>query len=632
MFLGLRAGVLILLATFVAGPSAAQVARATAAAQDVLRAYFTAINDHDCEQVLRLRPGYATDKCEAIDHVTIERLAFKGAAGGWQVFRVQGRIDRRDRDPQGFAYDYPLQTRDGDWVIDHAGVSKAFDLDAHRILADVPAAVAVSPELRPAGSAPPPAPDARTEGPDLTEPKLQIAAGSDSTAEARDVIDRFYRAVREHRCDDALQLRPEYSVARCESVTKVVGPEIVSLNPYEGLELFHFTVKLIRGEEIEDFEGFAAVKQRFPDWVIISDLVLNDVPLDEYKAKVADHVEKTRARQAPVASYAPETELTWWHSSPPPARLGSEALLQACWPAAELVHRPGEEHSYTSGEGVFLGPPLRLAPKTGIAALPNRYRRSIRSVDTGGARYIALTFDVCEQNNDHAGYDGEIVDYLREQDVRATFFLGGKWMATHPDRAMQLIADPSFETGNHAWTHGNMRLLDRNDPREAENQILFTQAQYELMRERLLNLDGARGLPRTERDAIPEQLTTFRYPYGTCSPESLEMVNDLGLPAVQWSIVSGDPDRSQTARDIAQRILRQAHPGAIVVMHANGRGWNTADALPILVPALREMGYEFVTVSELLGLGVPVTAEDCYENRPGDNARYDRIFGRGTGD
>ncbi|MCM2264721.1 MAG: hypothetical protein NDI73_05950 [Desulfuromonadales bacterium] len=58
-----------------------------------------------------------------------------------------------------------------------------------------------------------------------------------------------------------------------------------------------------------------------------------------------------------------------------------------------------------------------------------------------------------------------------------------------------------------------------------------------------------------------------------------------------------------------------------MITHANGRGGHTAEALPLFIPKLRAMGYRFVTVSELLAMGEPVTADECYELKPGDNRR-----------
>ena len=101
--------------------------------------------------------------------------------------------------------------------------------------------------------------------------------------------------------------------------------------------------------------------------------------------------------------------------------------------------------------------------------------------------------------------------------------------------------------------------------------------------------------------------------------------------------MTGDPDKGRSAQAIAQSIRAGVRAkgkegrGAIVVAHANGRGWHTAEALPLFIPQLQAEGYRFVTVSELLAAGRPVSAKECYEVRPGDNVRYDRLFGRGTG-
>ena len=89
-----------------------------------------------------------------------------------------------------------------------------------------------------------------------------------------------------------------------------------------------------------------------------------------------------------------------------------------------------------------------------------------------------------------------------------------------------------------------------------------------------------------------------------------------GCIAIQWDVVTGDPDPHQSAKAIVNTILTQVHPGAIIVAHANGRGWHTADALALAIPKLKEEGYSFVTVSELLAAGKPVIAAKCYLTGP----------------
>jgi peptidoglycan-N-acetylglucosamine deacetylase len=88
-------------------------------------------------------------------------------------------------------------------------------------------------------------------------------------------------------------------------------------------------------------------------------------------------------------------------------------------------------------------------------------------------------------------------------------------------------------------------------------------------------------------------------------------------------VATGDPSPLRSARAIANAMIRDARPGSIIISHANGRGYQTAAALPIAIPALRAKGFEFVTISELLAAGKAVFAETCYDSHPGDTDRYD---------
>ena len=103
-------------------------------------------------------------------------------------------------------------------------------------------------------------------------------------------------------------------------------------------------------------------------------------------------------------------------------------------------------------------------------------------------------------------------------------------------------------------------------------------------------------------------------------------MNDAGLLAIQWDDPSGDPAKAQSAEAIRKGIAASAKSGSIVVMHANGRGWHTAEALPLLIEDLRKRGFEFATVGELLAKGEPIIADSCFELKPGDNAKYDKLF------
>jgi peptidoglycan-N-acetylglucosamine deacetylase len=300
-----------------------------------------------------------------------------------------------------------------------------------------------------------------------------------------------------------------------------------------------------------------------------------------------------------------------------PALAQERSLINACWAPAALSVAPGE-NAVHRGDRRFDAPPsaMELAPYP--ALVPDK--GVIRRVKLSGARkLIALTFDLCEQPGEVAGYDGAIIDYLRKENIKATFFAGGKWLRSHEERARQLMADPLFEIGNHSEAHRNLRGLAGD---RLANEILGPQRSYEMIRARFAQMQCVRNDPGAE-SRIPPRITLFRFPYGACSAEALQAVHDQGLRAIQWDVATGDPAPAASPEAIASTMLTRTRPGSIILNHANGRGWHTAAALPLALPKLRQMGFEFVTVSELLDAGEPVVAETCYDNKPGDTDRYD---------
>jgi len=302
--------------------------------------------------------------------------------------------------------------------------------------------------------------------------------------------------------------------------------------------------------------------------------------------------------------------------------------LRQCWPPAVLKGQAEEKAVVQNVEWAYKRLPAERPQAT---PLPRQWRGAIRRVDLPpGIRKVALTFDLCEQPHEIAGYDGPIVDFLRETKTKATFFAGGKWMASHEERARQIIADPLFEVGNHTWEHRNLRwargqrLLDEiNAP-----QIAYSKIYHGLVRDQCVAIDeGEKIKGLAVQPAMP---WLFRFPFGACDTESLRAVGDAGLLAIQWDLSSGDPMRSHSVVHMAAAVVRGVRPGSIVLFHANGRGWRTAGALRFIIPELRARGYEFVTVSDLLNSegARPAISQTCYDVRPGDTNRYDSMAKR----
>lgn len=315
---------------------------------------------------------------------------------------------------------------------------------------------------------------------------------------------------------------------------------------------------------------------------------------------------------------------------------GSQAVLDRLWTAEQLRTAPADGRMKRLRPADHT-PPEALPGEAGTATgaaeptatKPAPPTGSIRRIaPAAGDRPVALTFDLCERADQLTAYDGAVIDVLRREKAPATFFAGGKWMRDHPERAMQLIADPLFQVGNHGWTHGNLRVMDAE---KTEQQIAWTQREFAVLRAALAGKAADAGVPADEIARLPQQPTVLRFPYGVCSPRSLEVAASHGLAAIQWDVISGDASRAATPSQLVHTVLGDARPGSIIVFHANGNGHGTAEALPQIIAGLRGKGFRLVTIDELLRAGEPVAATDCYELRPGDNQRYDRLFGEGTG-
>lgn len=295
-------------------------------------------------------------------------------------------------------------------------------------------------------------------------------------------------------------------------------------------------------------------------------------------------------------------------------------LLEACFPPAELAARP-QEKAPRKGQRAFDRPePARQLHR--FEPIPPHLRGAIRRVNLPpGKKLVALTLDLCEQPGEIAGYDGAIIDYLRKEGVKATLFVGGKWLRSHDSRTRQLMVDPLFEIANHSAAHRNLRLLSGN---RLSEEIGEPQRAYEAIHE---NFGADQCTARHPRawQSVPARMSLFRFPFGACNKASLDAVNDAGLLAIQWDVSTGDPTPGQSAKAIAREILKSTRPGSIVIGHANGRGYHTAEALPLAIPKLKAQGYVFVTVSELVAAGTPEIVSTCYNLRPGDTDRYDDL-------
>jgi peptidoglycan-N-acetylglucosamine deacetylase len=194
---------------------------------------------------------------------------------------------------------------------------------------------------------------------------------------------------------------------------------------------------------------------------------------------------------------------------------------------------------------------------------------------------IALTFDACPSSS-HNGYDSLIVRTLVDSGVPATFFLSGKWIARHRHETKYLASIRHFELGNHSYSHPHCSTI-------SDDSVKLQLQRTEIALKKITGIGSH----------------IFRPPFGETDQRIESIAQKLGLSTVMYDLASGDPDSTISRERLIRYVVSHTQKGSIIVMHVNGRGWHTAEALPEIIQSLRKKGFVFVTVSDLLRVQIP---------------------------
>lgn len=205
----------------------------------------------------------------------------------------------------------------------------------------------------------------------------------------------------------------------------------------------------------------------------------------------------------------------------------------------------------------------------------------IYCVDTDENK-ISISFDAAWGNEDTR----EILDILKKNNVRATFFMTGEWIEKYPEDVKAIAAD-GHDLGNHSMNHKQMSTIS------AEECTAELQEPHNMIKE-LTGVD----------------MILFRPPYGDYNNTLIETAESLGYYTIQWDVDSLDW-KDYGVDSIIDTVCNHKHigNGSIILMH-NGAKF-TADALDSVINALKEKGYEFVPISEL------IYRENFYMNHEG---------------
>ncbi len=197
----------------------------------------------------------------------------------------------------------------------------------------------------------------------------------------------------------------------------------------------------------------------------------------------------------------------------------------------------------------------------------------------GKEKIVALTFD----DGPHPIYTPQILDILDQYQAKATFFMIGNRMEQYPDIVRDVSARGHL-IANHTYTHPyNLRTLS---PEKLKWEV--DQCQQ--------NMQTIAG----------QNTYLFRPPRGILNQEIIKIVQDKGYTIVLWGICTFNR-KAPTPEMMANRVIKQAHPGQIVLLH-DGRTdfrWKDVVATRLIVENLSRQGYRFVTLEELKPVNKP---------------------------
>ncbi|MGH9500865.1 MAG: polysaccharide deacetylase family protein [Terriglobales bacterium] len=222
---------------------------------------------------------------------------------------------------------------------------------------------------------------------------------------------------------------------------------------------------------------------------------------------------------------------------------------------------------------------LVLASSAGYQAMSpigQWYGRTFVSLPAGSKK-LALTYD--DGPNDP--HTPRLLEVLARHNVRATFFLIGRYVKQRPDLA-RAIAQAGHAIGNHTFSHPN---------------LIFASAQQ--TRTELETCERALA------ETVGQHSRLFRPPFGGRRPATLRIAGSLGLEPVMWNITGWDW-KEKPAEYVEQKIRKRIRGGSVILLHDGGHAAFGADrsqtvlATDRLITRYKAEGYEFVAIPEMM--------------------------------
>lgn len=183
---------------------------------------------------------------------------------------------------------------------------------------------------------------------------------------------------------------------------------------------------------------------------------------------------------------------------------------------------------------------------------------------------VYLTFDLGYE----AGYTSKILEVLKNNDVKATFFITAHYVNTQADLVKQMI-DEGHIIGNHTVNHKSMPSCS-----------------LETINKEVMDLHSAIS------GKFGYEMKFIRPPKGEYSERTVAYTNTLGYKTVMWSFAYDDWDEKKQGREEygKKKILDNVHNGEIMLLHATSK--DNANILDDVIKQIKQMGYEFKNIDE----------------------------------